>query len=205
MSLLDLVMLLCKVANSPSLTGSYERNTPHGWQTNRYNYKVIRVWEDDPELYLTGGLGLLPLAPLADVSLPDLPGVIRRMEDRIDQEPPPRRMKFWTATYLLMGVRYESELIDHLLERVQAMHQSTTYQKILTEGREKGREEGREEGRITEARTFLRRQGTLKFGEPDPATAVRLESIQDVDRLESLGERMLQSDLASWDDLLQGL
>jgi predicted transposase YdaD len=80
------------------------------------------------------------------------------------------------------------------------MHQSTTYQKILTEGREKGREEGR----ITEARRFLRRQGALKFGEPDPATAVRLESIQDVDCLEVLGERIMQPDLKSWDDLLQG-
>jgi hypothetical protein len=100
---------------------------------------VIRVWEDDPELYLTGGLGLVPLAPLTDVSLADLPGVIRRMEDRIDQEPPPRRLNFWTATYLLMGVRYEVELIDHLLERVQTVPQSTTYQKILNKGVEEGR------------------------------------------------------------------
>jgi predicted transposase YdaD len=211
LSVLTVLVLLCKEANSPSLTGTYERNTPHGWQTNRYNYKVIRVWEDDPELYLAGGLGLVPLAPLADVSVPQLPDVIRRMEDRIDPQPPPRRLKFWTATYLLMGVRYEVELIDQLLERVEIMHQSTTYQKILREGREQGREQGREEGReqgreegrIAEARRYLLILGSHRFGQPDQIIAGRLEGIRDIDRLEALGVRILEPGLASWDEFLQ--
>jgi hypothetical protein len=47
---LTVLLLLCKEANSPHLTGTYERNLPNGWQTNRYHYQVIRLWEDDPEL-----------------------------------------------------------------------------------------------------------------------------------------------------------
>src|SRR5208337_3377028 len=34
----------------------------------------------------------------------------------------------WAATYLLMGLRYSDELTDSLLEGVQNMHESTTYE-----------------------------------------------------------------------------
>src|SRR5262249_22214771 len=37
---LTVLVLLCKEANSPSLTGTYERQLPDGWETNRYNYRV---------------------------------------------------------------------------------------------------------------------------------------------------------------------
>ena len=65
---LTVIVLLCKEANSPHLTGTYERNAPDGFQTNCYNYRVVRLWQDDPELYLNSGVALVPLAPLADVS-----------------------------------------------------------------------------------------------------------------------------------------
>ena len=50
---LTVLILLCKEANAPSLTGTYERQLPDGWQTNRYNYQVVRLWQEDPEPYLT--------------------------------------------------------------------------------------------------------------------------------------------------------
>jgi hypothetical protein len=50
----------------------------------------------------------------------------------------------------------------------------------------------------------LLRLSTHKFREPDQTIADRLESIQDIDRLEALGVRILQPNLTSWDDLLQG-
>ncbi|MFI5460589.1 MAG: hypothetical protein ACHRXM_34680 [Isosphaerales bacterium] len=165
---------------------------PDGWQTNRYNYKVVRLWQDDPEVYLTAGVELVPLAPLAAVSVPDLPALVQRMGDRINREPPPLAAKLWTATWLLMGLRYSEEQAMRLLEGVQIMHQSTTYERILREGS------------VAEARRFLVRLGTQQYGEPDPATAAALEAIQDVDRLESLGERILRPDLTSWEELLKG-
>ena len=58
---LTVLILLCKEANSPSLTGTYERQMPDGWQTNRYNYRVVRLWQEDTEAYLTAGVGLVPL------------------------------------------------------------------------------------------------------------------------------------------------
>jgi hypothetical protein len=77
------------------------------------------------------------------------------------------------------------------------MHQSSTYERILREGRQ--------EGQIIEARRILLLQGTHKFGEPDQATVDKLESIQEIDSLEALGKRMLTPDVARWDELLQGV
>ncbi len=41
---LTVLVLLCKEANSPSLTGTYERFLPDGSLINRYNYRVVRLW-----------------------------------------------------------------------------------------------------------------------------------------------------------------
>jgi predicted transposase YdaD len=188
---LTILVLLCKEANSPNLTGSYERALPDGWQTNRYNYKVVRLWQEDPESYLTAGVELVPLAPLTAVTAADVPALIRRMADRINQEPQAHAVKLWIATSLLMGLRYDAKLTMKLLEGVHTMHQSSTYQWIL------------DEGRLSEAHRFIRRLGTEKFGVPDPTAASDLEAIQDVDRLEALGVRILRPDIKSWDDLLK--
>ena len=65
------------------------------------------------------------------------------MAARINSEPRPRSAKLWTATYLLMGLCYSEELVSRLLEGVQDMQESTTYQAILREGRNEGLTEGR--------------------------------------------------------------
>jgi hypothetical protein len=84
------------------------------------------------------------------------------------------------------------------------MKQSTTYQSILKEGRQEGRQEGESLGRVHEAQRILLLQGTKRFGEPSKATAAALEEIQDVERLETLGVRILEPDVMNWNDLLSG-
>jgi hypothetical protein len=192
---LTALILMRREANSPSLTGSFEIRMPDGWLANRYDFRVVRLWTEDPEPYLTAGVNLVPLAPLTNVPEEALPGLVRRMETRINAEPRPRAAKLWTATYLLMGLRFSDELTDSLLEGVQAMQESTTYQKILRDGRT--------EGRIAEARRMLLRLGTKRFGDPDAATVAALEVIEDIDRLEALGERILDTDVHNWAELLQ--
>ena len=197
---LTVLVLLRKKANSPHLRGVYERRLPDGRPTNRYHYRVVRLWTEDPEDYLTAGTSLVPLAPLADVARADLPGLVRRMAGRINAEPRPRAAKLWTATYLLMGARYPAELVDDLLEGVASMMESTTYQKILRDGHQ----EGLKEGRIVGERQILLRIGTKKFGRPDAATVAAVEAILDADRLEALGLRIIDADVRGWDDLLRG-
>jgi predicted transposase YdaD len=201
---LSVVVLLRKEANSPHLTGAYERKVPDGFQTNCYNYKVVRLWQDDPELYLNASVALVPLAPLTNVSPTELPALVQRMKDLIGQEPRPHAAKLFAVAYLLMGLRYEDDLTNQLFEGIEIMKESTTYQSILREGRQEGRQEGESVGRVREAQRILRLQGTKRFGAPSPEIAAALDGIQDVDRLEALGERILELELKGWDDLLQG-
>jgi len=130
------------------------------------------------------------------------------MNGRISAQPRPRALKLWTAAYLLMGLRYSEEVVSRLLEGVQNMQESTTYQAILREGRHEGLIEGRNEGliegRINEAQRLVLRQGTKRFGEPDAATVAALQAIRDVERLETVGERILDPDVRDWNSLLGG-
>ena len=173
---LTVLVLLRKEANSPSLTGTYERRMPDGRFTNRYNYHVVRLWQENVEPFLNVGVGLVPLAPLTDVPEAALPQVVRRIADRINSEPRSRAARLWTATYLLMGLRYSDKLTDSLLEGVQNMHESTTYEKILRDGG------------IAEARRMLLRLGRKRFRDADAETVATIEAIKDVDRLETLGD-----------------
>ena len=75
------------------------------------------------------------------------------------------------------------------------MHQSSTYETYLRLTRE---------GRLDEARRIVRRQGTQKFGEPDEVSTEALDAIGDLERLEALTDRLLQPDIRSWADLLNG-
>jgi hypothetical protein len=52
---------------------------------------------------------------------------------------------------------------------------------------------------------LLLRLGTKQFGEPDAATRAAIEAIHDIDRLEALGDRIIDADIRGWDDLLRAL
>jgi predicted transposase YdaD len=128
------------------------------------------------------------------------------MEERIEREAAPEDAgALWTATYVLMGLRYNRELTAALLRGVRAMKESVTYQAILEEGREVGielgREEGREEGRVQEARALLLRLGQRRFGAPSAEAQAALAAAA-IERLEALSERLL--DAESWEELLAG-
>jgi hypothetical protein len=158
---------------------------------------VVRLWQEDPDSCLNAGVNLVPLAPLTNVAEEVLPELVRRMAARINAEPAPRAAKLWTAAYWLMGLRFSDELVAPLLEGVQNMRESTTYQATLREGRE--------EGRIAGQQRLMLLQGTQRFGEPDDATVAAVEGIRDIGRLEALAKRILDPDVESWDDLLRAL
>lgn len=52
---LTVLVLLRRQANSPRLRGTYTRQLPDGRLTNRYHYRVVRLWKEDPEDYSTRG------------------------------------------------------------------------------------------------------------------------------------------------------
>ena len=119
------------------------------------------------------------------------------MVDRINAEPEPRAAMLWTATYLLMGLRFSNEFAYQLLEGVQNMEESTTYQAILKEGRT----EGLIEVRVSKAQRLLLMLGEARFGEAEEAIRVAIAAIHDVERLERMTRRILDTNVQGWDGL----
>jgi predicted transposase YdaD len=134
------------------------------------------------------------------------------------------------ASLLLAGLRIERGQIVDLMRRLSSMNllqESSFYQLLLEEGEEKGlqkgrqeglqeglqkgmqvgRQEGLQEGRqeglqegLVTARETLLSLGEQRFGPPDSATRVAVESIDDLDRLKRSLLRLLSA--KGWEELL---
>jgi predicted transposase YdaD len=193
------VVLLRPEADGPDVTGAIEYLRPNGTCYERFEYNVIRAWEKPVEETLQGGLATLPLAPISNVRPEELPAVVRRMDERLSREVSPGEAEdLWTATYLLMGLRYPPEVGRQLLQGVRNMRESSTYQAIL----EEGRAEGEARGRAEEARRSILLIGRKRLGEPSPDVQARLDALSDVDALERLLGRSL--DVETWEELWAG-
>lgn len=192
----SVALLLRPKADGPEMTGAV-RHRLGDERYLKFAYRILRIWEMPVETVLAGGIGTLPLAPLADVTEAALPGVIRRMEARTRAETTPaEQATLWTSTYVLMGLRYQAKFVSRLLEGVRAMEESVTYQAIIRKGEAKGKVEGA----VHLAQKMLLIQGEDRFGAPDASTKSALAAITDLDRLESLIPRILH--VANWAELL---
>ncbi len=191
------IVLLRREADSPRLNGLLEHLDPSGDWERRWRYRVIRVWQLSVDALLTGEVGLLPLAPLTDDAELRLRDVIRRLDARLQKEAPGEAGKtLESMSYWLMGLRYPREMVDELWKGVRGMEESSTYQATIEKGVEKGRREAR---KATLQETVLS-LATRRFGAPAPAAAAALQSIDDLDRLDRMRDRLL--DAADWSDLL---
>jgi hypothetical protein len=131
----------------------------------------------------------LPLILLGRVDKEALPGVVRRVNERLQREVTPQEADMlWSAVLLLMGARYPAEFVQQLLQGVFKMKESSTYQAILAEGK------------AEEARRVLLLIGTNSFGAPDEATAIALEAMTSIEQLEQLIARSRAA--SNWQELL---
>jgi predicted transposase YdaD len=194
MEVLSVVFLLRPEAMGPGITGRVvrERGNDHRLV---FTYKLVRVWEMPVESLLAGGLGTLPLAPISQVTEAQLPGVIEAMKRRLDSEVSAEEGKeLWTATRLMMGLRWSPEFVGQLLRGVQGMQESSTYQEIVQEGYGKGC--------TAEARRMIVRSGSRVLGAPDAVTLRALEAITDPNKLEEANDRLVDGKAVSWAELL---
>jgi hypothetical protein len=190
-------ILLRPEADSPQLTGLYERSFPDEAAYLTFRYQVVRVWRLPPEPLLTGGLALLPLAPISAVTEAELPGIIQRMGRRLGGRRTRRQAPVvWAAAFILLGLRHSSALAAQLFRGVVSMKESSTYQLIV----EEGRATGLAEGALAEAKKLLRLLGDDAFGPPDARTAAAIERIDDLARLEEMLKRVRTA--GSWQELL---
>lgn len=196
----SVVILLRPKADGPQMSGVV-RHMLGDEQYLEFKYRAFRLWQQPVESILAGGIGTLPLAPLAQVKGPQLPGVIRRMEERVTKEATPsEEATLWTATYVLLGLRFDESVISELLRGVRDMEESVTYQAIIRKGEAKGKAEGKAEGEINEARRILLIVGTDAFGEPEATMTAAIHQIADRERLETLIKSV--RNVTSWQELL---
>jgi hypothetical protein len=149
---------------------------------------VVRVWQVPVETLLTGGLGTLPLAPISAVAQTALPDVVRRIDERLTREAAPEQAAvLGAAAVTLSGMRFPLSMLTQLYQGVHSMS-------VLEES------SAFEWMRIRGAQKILLGQGRKRFGPPDQATLSAFEAILDLERLERMGERLLE--VTTWNELL---
>jgi predicted transposase YdaD len=115
--------------------------------------------------------------------------------------------KLWTATAILIGLRYPREQVGEMMEGVSTLvlgirgiEESWVYQDIFAEGEARGEAKGEAKGHAEEAMEALLRLGRRKLGPPGAEVEARIAALGDLDRLRELLDRVL--DVASGDELL---
>jgi len=190
------LLLLRPEASGPHLTGKVEETHPRAGDRFLLDYRVMRVYEMDPEPFLAGGLGTLPLAVVARVAEADLPTVIARIEHRLLAEVGPEERKdLWGLIGVLLGLRMSAENAAELLRGVTMLKESSVYQAAYAEGEVSGQHKGRVEGQVE----TLLALGPLRFGPCPEVVEARLRQM-DAAALTRLVSRV--SAVESWHELL---
>jgi hypothetical protein len=188
----SVLVLLRPKADGDRMTGTLAYTC--GGKRVEFEYDIVLMWQEAVGPFLHGGVGLLPLAmlcrmpedqPLAEA----LREVAREIDRRLIQEcEHPQAVRLMTAAFILTGLRVKKEDLANIYEGVRVMHESTAYDMAV------------EEGYIKAIHRLLLNQGRKLFGSPRAAAELALTSIQDVERLERMGEAILT--VKSWDELL---
>jgi predicted transposase YdaD len=159
-------------------------------ETTRHRYRVIRMWEQEPELFLNN-LALLPLAPLTQTNSPQslLSQIANNVAKIADRE---TKQDIAAYTEILAGLRFEKDFIRQLLSE-DIMQESVIYQDILQKGEGKGEQK--------EAVKFCLRLLNQRFGEIDSLIVEKVKGLP-VEQLENLGAALFNiseiADLVTW-------
>ena len=160
----------------------------------RFVPEVVRIWEKPVEELLTGGLGLLALAPLGQLASgvtreQALPEIIRRIHDRLAAEATPERAdQLWNWMYELTGLHLTEEQVSPHFRRYEVIRQSLTWQATM------------ERGEVRALQRTLLRLGTTKFGPPDESTRALLTNQTDLERLDRMIDSV--SVVTTWQEVL---
>ncbi|AFZ44179.1 hypothetical protein PCC7418_2013 [Halothece sp. PCC 7418] len=159
-------------------------------ENTEHQYQVIRLWEENPELFLHDP-ALLPLAPLTATNEPQT--LLQQVVEQVNELEAEKRTEISAYAQIVAGLKYEKDLVKRLF-REGIMRESVIYQDILREGEEKG--EQRE-------RSLILRQLTRRVGELPQQWRDRVNSLS-LEQLENLGEALLDfqgiGDLETWWD-----
>ncbi|MDJ0677257.1 MAG: Rpn family recombination-promoting nuclease/putative transposase [Calothrix sp. MO_167.B42] len=157
-------------------------------ETTRHEYRVIRMWEESPEIFLNDE-ALLPLAPLTATKQPQI--LLQQIVERVLEISGGKRAEISTYTQIFAGLKYKQDLIRQLF-REGIMRESVIYQEILSEGEKKGEQRERQ---------FVLRLLTRRVGELSSDVRQCIENLS-LEQLENLGVALLDfqgmADLDVW-------
>ncbi|MBI3822468.1 MAG: hypothetical protein HY289_07290 [Planctomycetes bacterium] len=186
----SVLVLLRPNASVPGLNGKHS----YGRSGKRvtFQYDVIRMWREPVELFLEGGVGLLPLAPLGKLP-PGKPAdqamreVIREIDRRLASLPDhAQAVRLMTAAFVLTGVRVRPDKRTALFQGVRVMHKTAWDEEL-------------EEIAKAERRVLLK-VARQHLGDPDKKSEAALTAILDPGRLERMADIILS--VKSWKELL---
>lgn len=155
-------------------------------EETQHRYRVMRLWEQDPEQLLQD-VALLPLAVLAATETPSqLLGQVAEQVSKIEETN--QRQEVGTCAQILAGLRFEESLIRQVFKEG-LMRESVIYQEIIREGKQE------------EARALITRQLARQIGIMSAELQVQIRGLSTT-QLENLGEALLDfsdiTDLAAW-------
>jgi hypothetical protein len=149
----------------------------------------VRLWETPVEALLSGGIGVVPLAPLGKVEPAAIPAVLLRMDERVRRDVSPSRIdELRTATRFLLGLRYDRSQILAWIQEMTWVRESSLWQIAV------------DEGRVDEARRLVLELGAERFGPPEQAVVDAIARIDDHDGLKRLIRDTFTA--SSWQELL---
>jgi hypothetical protein len=188
----SIIVLLRPKADHADLTGLLT----YGEEGRRlqFQYEVIRLWQETPESFLEGSVGLLPLAVLsqlpADRSMDDsLKEIVRRIEGRLLAEVDRSQAAIlMRGALILAGMRVEQANLADIFQGVGLMAETTAYDYLV------------EQGEIKRSHRLLIRLGRDRFEAPDSTTEAEINAITDLDRLERMVVAVRYA--KNWQDLL---
>ncbi|MEW5859891.1 MAG: DUF4351 domain-containing protein [Cyanobacteriota bacterium] len=156
-------------------------------RNTRHRYRIIRLWEQDPQPLLANA-ALLPLATLARTDSPR--ALLEQVALQVATiEETQQRQNVSACAELLAGLRFEKDLISQLF-REEIMQESVIYQDILQKGQQRGEV------------ALIMRQLTRRFGAIAPELQTKIQQLS-IPQLEDLGEALL--DFSSVNDLIAWL
>ncbi len=186
---LSQVVVFLKQSTSEQVFTDYYQD-----ETTLHRYRVIRLWEQDPALFLKNP-ALLPLATLArsDAPVDLLQTVSQAVNNLSDRQ---QRSNVASCVEILAGLRFDKGLIRQLFGE-EIMQESVIYQDILQRGLQQGLQQGVQQGEVLVVLRLLRHQlGEIPAQVEEQVRGLPLEQV------EALAEALLKfrqlADLLTW-------
>lgn len=165
------------------------------YEETRFRFELLKVWERSSEEFMTGGIGLLPLAAIArppsgQTREEALPRLVGRIVNRVETESPSLAADVILSSYIVAGMHIQKRILQAIFQGVLAMHESVAYDIIM------------EEGAVAHMHKLILRLGRLKYGKATLEQKNKLNSIEDLERLDRMILRVAR--VKSWDALMRG-